>query len=110
MQLLPALIPGVYLPHSAIDVPLSAPTGRTPLHLAINSPNPIEVVPMLVSVMDIDVNCTDGSMRTPLHWAAVCNQPSVCQALVSRGGNLQFRDMSGRTAMHYASEKVCAPL
>jgi len=80
--------------------------GRTALHLAINSPAALECVQQLLDCESVDVNCTDASMRTPLHWAAVCNSPAVCEALANRGGDIEYRDMSGRTATHYASEKV----
>jgi len=79
--------------------------GRTALHLAINSDTAVECVQLLLGHPQIDVNCTDSSMRTPLHWAAVCNRPNICHALVNRGANQNYRDVSGRTPMHYASEK-----
>ena len=80
--------------------------GRAALHLAVNSDQALECVMRLLSFQFSDVNCTDSSSRTPLHWAAACNRPDVVQALWSRGGNLNMRDESGRTPMHYASEKV----
>eukprot|EP00911_Craspedida_sp_UC1_P000364 UC1_evm3s279 len=59
----------------------------------------------LLASPGIDVNCTDTRHTTPLHWAAVCNRPDVCTALVNSGAKLQFRDMQGMTALHYAMKK-----
>lgn len=79
--------------------------GRTALHLAIGAETPIMCAKILLDNSATDVNCTDSSMRTPLHWAAVCNRPDVIEVLFMRGANPNYRDVSGRTPMHYASEK-----
>jgi ankyrin repeat protein len=79
--------------------------GRTALHLSIGADTPVTCCNLLLDNGHTDVNCTDSSMRTPLHWAAVCNRPDVCLALCQRGANQNYRDVTGRTPMHYASEK-----
>lgn len=79
--------------------------GRTALHLAIGADTAITCCSLLVDNAYTDVNCTDSSMRTPLHWAAVCNRPDIIEVLCLRGANQNYRDVSGRTPMHYASEK-----
>lgn len=78
--------------------------GRTPLHAAC-AEGSVEATRMLLAVNSIDLNATDGRLTTPLHWAAVCNRPELCTILLENGARLMARDASGKTPLHYATEK-----
>lgn len=48
------------------------------------------------------VNQPDIDGLTPLHIAAIENQPSICSFLISKGANINAQDNSGQTANDYA--------
>lgn len=78
--------------------------GRTALHLSC-SEGSVDSVRFLLAAPGVDVNATDQRLTAPLHWAAVCNRPEVCQMLQQRGARLMARDYNGMTPLHYAMQK-----
>ena len=80
--------------------------GRTLLHLAANAEMSIECgVEILRYQADIDLNAADVKGATPLHWAAVSNNPDYCSLLVQYGALLEIRDSTGNTPFDYASAR-----
>lgn len=80
--------------------------GRTLLHLAANAEMSIECgVEILRYQADIDLNAADLKGATPLHWAAVSNNPEYCSLLVQYGALLEIRDTTGNTPYDYASAR-----
>lgn len=95
----------LFLEHDPLAVNLQDSRGRTPLHLAISSDGSLAMVQTLLACRAINIDMTDVRLTTALHWAAVCNRPDVCAALLHRGARLGFRDISGMTPLHYAMVK-----
>ncbi|XP_019618685.1 PREDICTED: trichohyalin-like isoform X1 [Branchiostoma belcheri] len=52
-----------------------------------------------------DVNCVDGSGRTPLLWAASAGSAEACLKLVQAGANPKSADKDGLTALHCAASR-----
>ena len=53
-----------------------------------------------------DVNTCDDEGRTPLHVAAMFNQPAILKALIERGASRMIKDKSNNTAIDYSKQKV----
>jgi cytohesin len=76
-----------------IDLNVAQTTGLTPLHCAVIKQRP-EIVRLLVECEQVDVNCVDESLRTPLHFAAALEGATdmvKCLALHPRA-NANLRD------------------
>ena len=86
----------------AINVPDK--NGRTALHAAC-AEGSMDSAGILLSTPGVDLNATDQRLTTPLHWAAVCNRPDLCAALLDQGARMMARDSSSKTPLHYATEK-----
>lgn len=77
--------------------------GRQLLHLAANAERSIECgVEILRYQAHVNLNGTDSQGSTPLHWAAVSNNPEYCSLLVQYGADLTLRDHQGKLAYDYA--------
>ena len=44
--------------------------------------------------------------QTPLHFAAMFNQPAILKALIERGTSRMIKDKSNNTAIDYSKQKV----
>ena len=53
-----------------------------------------------------DVNTCDDEGRTPLHVAAMFNQPAYLKPLIERGASRMIKDKSNNTAIDYSKQKV----
>jgi Ankyrin repeats (3 copies) len=79
-------------------------TGELPLHKAVASGAPLELVELLVRKWEPALNEREGAGRLPLHCAAGLNGPAeVIQYLVDQSPRaLQERDNDGRLPLHRA--------
>ncbi|WP_353275377.1 ankyrin repeat domain-containing protein [Wolbachia endosymbiont (group A) of Pipizella viduata] len=50
------------------------------------------------------VNATDNSGNTPLHWAALNGEKDVVKALLGEGANVDAKDNRGWNPLHLAAE------
>jgi Ankyrin repeats (3 copies) len=77
-------------------------TGELPLHKAVASGGPLELVELLVRKWEPALNENDWLGRLPLHCAAGLNGPAeVIQYLVVQSHRaLQDRDNDGRLPLH----------
>ena len=75
------------------------------LHVATLN-NSVEMVNLLLSSPNIDVNAVDENGMTSLHLAVVYNHPQLVKSILSCPKlNVNITDNKGRTALHYATEK-----
>lgn len=83
--------------------------GQTSLCEALSNPHPekLEILEYLIS-LGADVNRRDVGGRTPLHWAAVFNNPAAIDLLVAHGADLHARSESddGATPLELAEKHV----
>lgn len=94
----------IFIKHSSAAVNAPDSNGRTALHAAC-AEGSVEAANILLNTSGIDLNAIDNRLTTPLHWAAVCNRPELCILLLEQGARLMSRDSSGKTPLHYATEK-----
>ena len=50
-----------------------------------------------------EVNTRDDDGFTPLHWAAINENPAVTEALLAAGAEVDARSISGLTPLHFAA-------
>ncbi|XP_065843712.1 histone-lysine N-methyltransferase EHMT2-like [Oscarella lobularis] len=79
------------------DASLTDIDGMAAVHWAVQQNN----LPCLKAVFKNDC-CLS---RTPLHWAAACDQPDTIQVLLSKGANVNALDSQERSAYDYAMLK-----
>jgi hypothetical protein len=72
--------------------------GATPLHIAVQHGNAIEVAIALIE-KGADVNAQESNGQTPLHRAANYGHKDACRILVERGANKDIADENGRKAI-----------
>jgi len=75
-----------------------------PLHLASSA----EVVKMLLAA-GADINCRGDMDRTPLHFAAMADEPEIAGILAENGAQLDTIDAHGNTPLYYASQGCLDP-
>ncbi|KAI6655148.1 hypothetical protein LOD99_2437 [Oopsacas minuta] len=78
--------------------------GKTVTHYIAESYTP-ELLSLVLSTRASAVHDIDKKMRTPIHWASACNNPSVMTALIKAGASISARDDEGITALDYALAK-----
>ena len=76
--------------------------GRTALHVAIRSGEPLDGVALLGSV---DLDATDAHGFTPLYTAAMFGRVDAIDALLSAGASHCIADLGGLTPLHISCEK-----
>jgi uncharacterized protein len=54
-------------------------------------------------------NLADFRRSTPLHAAAVCNEPEIIQLLIAAGADMHARDSDGETALDLAMRAAVGP-
>ena len=77
--------------------------GLRPLHLAVLSGKTSAVKALLDAGADLDG--TDRSGRSALHWSVACREKEIVELLLGRGGApvVGVRDVRGATPLHYAA-------
>ncbi|WIA13754.1 hypothetical protein OEZ85_007304 [Tetradesmus obliquus] len=68
------------------------------------------LVKTIERTIDFDINMTDKTGRTALHWAAECNQIEAAQTLIDYGCNVKALEGMGRTAVHMAARAAGAEM
>ncbi|WIA33907.1 hypothetical protein OEZ86_007006 [Tetradesmus obliquus] len=68
------------------------------------------LVKTIERTIDFDINMTDKTGRTALHWAAECNQIDAAQTLIDYGCNVKALEGMGRTAVHMAARAAGAEM
>lgn len=53
-----------------------------------------------------DINLTDKSGMTPLHYAVLSNSPGIVGSLLESGADVNIRDNNKMTPLQYSREKV----
>uniref|UniRef100_A0A671KS72 Histone-lysine N-methyltransferase EHMT2-like n=1 Tax=Sinocyclocheilus anshuiensis TaxID=1608454 RepID=A0A671KS72_9TELE len=76
--------------------------GSTGLHHAAKLGN-LEVVMLLLSTGQVDINAQDSGGWTPIIWAAEHRHIDVIRALLNRGANVTLRDKEMNVCLHWAS-------
>ncbi|OAE23131.1 hypothetical protein AXG93_3986s1160 [Marchantia polymorpha subsp. ruderalis] len=76
---------------------------RTPLHLACarRYRQGEDVVAILLSNSNVDLNAKDCCGYTPLHWAVHVGASGVVTLLLKRNIKLDEKDVDGKTAVHH---------
>lgn len=81
------------------DINLSDNEGRTVL---MRSP---DIIPF-INLSSVELNKTDNSGYTLLHWAAMWNNTNLIQMLIQAGSNPNISTTSGKTPLMSASENA----
>lgn len=80
--------------------------GQTLVHIA--AANGFEgILVYLCMVLRMPYDETEMNSRTPLHLAALENQPSTGMLLISMTDNLDQQDIEGFTALHLSALSQC---
>jgi kinesin family protein 3/17 len=95
----------VLLEHCPQLVNATDSKGRSPLHLAVTAKGSIEIVQLLLSVEEIDVNMADKQKTTAVHWAVVGNRPDMLDVLVKFGAKTTLADAKKMQPIHYALQR-----
>jgi ankyrin repeat protein len=88
-----------------VEVSLDAPThnGTRPLHLAASSGT--TALAQRMPVLRADPNAEDGIGQTPIFKAVQNGHAHVVQALIEQEASLEHKDKSGRTPIHFATDR-----
>lgn len=78
------------------------------LHLAIRHGH-VPIVSHLVSKVGMSVNTVDADGSSPLHIAAIANQPKAAQFLLKNSASIDATDAEGRTALEIAVSNATPP-
>lgn len=80
------------------DVNTQDKNGRTPIILALQSEH-LFIAKSLLRVENINLELTDDSGGTPLHYAVLLNDPSIIQDLISKGAEKDVHNKIGDTPL-----------
>ena len=64
-----------------------------------------EMLIYFIDTLHININSTDTSNKTALHWAVEHNDLNTVQYLISKGININLKDSSDKTAIDYATSE-----
>lgn len=77
--------------------------GQTPLHLAVESENLLQIDLLLSH--EVEINCADSFGKTPLHIAAFIDRAGdITKKLLAAGASVSAQDYKGFTPLRYAIE------
>uniref|UniRef100_A0A672T426 Histone-lysine N-methyltransferase EHMT2-like n=1 Tax=Sinocyclocheilus grahami TaxID=75366 RepID=A0A672T426_SINGR len=91
-----------YLIQSGACVYHAVKDGSTGLHHAAKLGN-LEVLMLLLSTGQVDLNTQDSGGWTPIIWAAEHRHIDVIRALLNRGADVTVRDKEMNVCLHWAS-------
>ncbi|XP_016096353.1 histone-lysine N-methyltransferase EHMT2-like [Sinocyclocheilus grahami] len=91
-----------YLIQSGACVYHAEEDGSTGLHHAAKLGN-LEVLMLLLSTGQVDLNTQDSGGWTPIIWAAEHRHIDVIRALLNRGADVTVRDKEMNVCLHWAS-------
>uniref|UniRef100_A0A671QGL1 Histone-lysine N-methyltransferase EHMT2-like n=1 Tax=Sinocyclocheilus anshuiensis TaxID=1608454 RepID=A0A671QGL1_9TELE len=91
-----------YLIQSGACVYHAEEDGSTGLHHAAKRGN-LEVLMLLLSTGQVDLNVQDSGGWTPIIWAAEHRHIDVIRALLNRGADVTLRDKEMNVCLHWAS-------
>ena len=78
--------------------------GRTAMHTAAER-GAVLAIEAILAVRSDAIEDVDLQGRTPIFWAAACNQSKSLRILLSHGANVFSADRSGLTCIQYAAAK-----
>lgn len=99
----------LYLLGRGMDVDSGDVEGRTPLMWACYVGNSKEILPMLLQ-WNADINATDRSGFTAVHWAVVSQHYQFAAKLIHEGAYYDAADYDNKTPAEWAVEKQTAEL
>lgn len=79
--------------------------GRTVLHTAAERGS-LLAIEHILSIRPDAIEDEDRMFRTPLFWAAACNEVAAARLLLMKGADVHKEDISGLTATDYATAKA----
>ena len=80
--------------------------GKTALHLAVTCHDSRDILNCLIK-NGANVNSRTSMGKTPLMLASKCGHVNVATSLVKCGADVDLRDPTGQTALHYAVDQHC---
>ena len=87
---------------SGVDVNINLGSGRTPLHIAAESRQPVKEVVKLLIARGAKVNVLMEHDWAPIHYAAYCGNFDTIVELLKAGADPNLRTQEGRTAHGWA--------
>ena len=79
-----------------------------PIHMA--AMEGVAIAQMKALVREFGVDFSDDGGRTPLMYAVIGNQPKMCELLIKMKASVSCRDMTGLTALLWATYKAHADI
>ncbi|KAJ5078278.1 molting protein mlt-4 [Anaeramoeba ignava] len=85
-----------------IDKEYPAKNGETPLMMASQSESD-EIVELLLTYPEVNINRTSDNGRTALHFASSSNRLKSLKMLVDSGGDINIQSLNGETCLHLSA-------
>ena len=77
--------------------------GNSAIHIATRKAFLI-TVQYLIENLNFDINLKGFLDRTPLHYACLYGHHNIVEYLISKGANIEAKEINGKTPLHYACE------
>ena len=96
--------------HNGVGVTGKDLFGRTALHHAAATGDPLLVRSLIQRDADLDASAPDMHDTTPLHVAVDCRWVDVVGVLLDNGADVDKPDAAGATPLHYAAQDGIEPI